>query len=141
MTSTRTFVRDNWIAVVFILAVIASFVVNQRQSVNADNRQTANVVEGCVSNSVRTAIGAQGWMRLSERVAERNNRGDQVSAGRYAAVAGGMIAQIAAPPGYEGSHILAEVQERRDASGHIKIVVTNRAAKLHREGCKLRYEQ
>lgn len=134
------YVRDNWIALVFIIAVVASFVVNRQESLDRDRKSVAAQVQGCVSNSARTAVGAQGWLRLSDRVRERGNPGDSRSADTYAATAGGMIAEIVAPKGYEGSPTLVEVVEVKNDYGKLIIRPTARAKDLHRLGCEDRYK-
>ena len=129
-----TWVRQNAILLIFLVAVIASFVVSNQESHSRDRSQARQIVAGCISNSARAAKNAAGWHELSLRVAARGNPGDSISAQKYDAISRGIISDIPAPRFHQGDPRIAEA--RFDGE---RIVLTPRAKAMQKAGCVLRY--
>lgn len=122
---------QNWIAIVFVIAVIASYAIQRDERVTADKQQKAAAVAGCVRASVRPALGAA--FDLQAAVA-RSADGNSSIARAYQKLANGLIATIPAPAGFAGSPLLAEIYYTNDEAR-----LTARARRLQRQGCEEAY--
>lgn len=130
-----TLKHNGW-ALVILLAIVASFVVSDRESAHRNNVQQATIIANCLSTSARTAISANGWHQLALRVARRGNPGDATSAETYQATAESLIDQIPAPHGFRGDPGLAEVRRALDSKARVKFVLTQFALDLQKRGCE-----
>ncbi len=131
------FVKDNWVAIIFILAVLGSFVVAREDSKTRDRAQHTQLVEGCKRNSARAAlIGAY----QHETAEARRASGDFDVAEKYDAFRLASFELIPVPEGLDpGDMSLAEVEPVTQGGKIVKYRLTKRATALQAAGCERAY--
>jgi hypothetical protein len=134
-------IRNNWIVVMLLCAVILSFVVQRHDSLNRDHQRVDAQIANCVLASARSAVEANGWHRLSLRAELRNNKDDPYSAASYQGTADSVIALIPPPsPVNKINPRLAETTAVRSADGsRFYFTITPRAQRLQVAGCNQQY--
>lgn len=133
------FVRRYWVAVLLVIAMAGSFVADRESRIASEDKLKGALVTACIADSQRTALNASGFIALSERVAARANPGDAKSSRLYRAVSAGVVGMVPAPVGREGDRTIIETK-LVDRPGRVaRIVVTEKAKRLQREGCKAFY--
>jgi hypothetical protein len=126
------FLRRYWFLFVVFAAVAANWAVTDQGVRTASE----SAIEGCVRQVERSALEARGWLLAAEA---RRQDNDLAVAGRYEALANGIIALIPAPRGYENNHgALIQVERVREVSRSF-YRFTSLARALHRRGCEEAY--
>lgn len=126
-------IRANWLALIVVLAIGASFVAAREDSRARTDAQRINLIQGCIRNSSKTALDTAYKMRTADA---RRSTGDDKIADDYDAFARGALISIPAPKGFEESTALIGV--RLNAAGD-KYVLTKQAVTLQRAGCERAY--
>lgn len=129
-----SFLRKNWIAVVFLAAVVAFFVVSNHESSVRDHVQHVQLVNSCKRGAARTAIVAAYQHRTADA---RRATGDTAIADDYDAYALGSVASIPAPPGVSaGDPTMVEVHRVSMPGGKYMFELTAHAKALQAAGCE-----
>lgn len=135
-SATRTIRTMHWLyghgmTVIIFVALVASFLVADETSQQRDRAQRTQLVRGCVRSSTRTAINA-GF--AFDAAIVRREAGDAGPAAQYAADGQALVNTIPAPPGFQGSRILAAINH---SDG--KATLTAAAKSLIVQGCEQAY--
>ncbi len=132
------FIRRNWVAVMLIFALGASYIVSRQETLGRERALKSALVTACRGSSERTALNAAGFNALAARVASRGNKGDKKSARLYSASAYG-ISDLIPPPGSALGKGIAEVTLVDLPGEPAKFVLTAKAAAMQEYGCKSLY--
>jgi hypothetical protein len=131
---------QNIVLVVFLIAVVGSFVISNKESASRDNEQRAQLITGCSRTSARTAFNAIGQFALAERVGRRNNPGDQKSSELYAAVGNGLLESIPLPDGMKmGDPAIYEAKLVVSMGKKPTFHLSDSAKALQKAGCAKAY--
>lgn len=126
-------IRHNWLAIVVLLAIFASFWASDSESAHRDDAQHRQLVESCVRGSAKSALLAAYQHRTAEA---RRDAGDISIADDYEAFAKANIDIIPVPEGVtQGDPAIASVT-REPMPGGYKFVLTGQAQQLQRSGCE-----
>lgn len=128
-------IRHNWLALVVLVAIAGSFLITDHDSQARDRAQATQLVQGCVKNSKRTALGAAGWDKLNQRVRARNAPGDERSADIYLAVSEGMAEELPAPVGADPQALVRATYDPATK----RLVLDPQALVWQKRGCEELY--
>lgn len=129
--------KDNFMVLIFLAAIVASFVVAQQESANRDRDLVKAAVSVCARTSNGTAYDVVFKFRLAR--AARKQSEDKL-ASDIESYARGKLRTLPAPPSFSNDE--AELRtlidtERKDG----RIVLTKEATALQRQGCRALFEQ
>lgn len=129
-------IRSNLIFLIFVGAVIVSFVVANKESSQRDRDQAAQLVAGCIRTSERASLNAAFQFDAAEA---RSKSGDEGVADKYSAQAEAMISTIPAPRNIEDRSELIAVRFVKRPDETLVARLTSRAAELQQKGCEQAY--
>jgi hypothetical protein len=128
----RNWLNRNGMFTMFLIAVVVTFVINDRESSHRDHVQHDQLVSTCLRASQRTALQAAFQLDASK---VRRATGDSVVAERYAAEADRLIETIPGPEGLVEKYKLAEIAFKA-RNGKLRAHLTPQALYLQRLGCQ-----
>lgn len=124
--------KSNAVFVVFLLAIVLSFLVNQHDSQVDDARQTRADVQACLRTTERAALEAAFQYDAADA---REKDGNLATADKYRAVANQIIYSLPGTAGLEAKKMMAELRFYRDSAGVMHAELTHDARKLQRSAC------
>lgn len=125
-----TWIRENWLGAVVLVAIVLSFFVSRDESIRRDHDQRDQLVAGCIRSSERTALTAAFQYDAADT---RKKSGDTLVADRYTAEADGSVRLI--PVADEDDRaFIAEIQFKTKA-GKLVAELTPTAKSLQIQGC------
>lgn len=124
---------DRAVAPVILVAIVASFVLGNKESADRDRAQAKQLVLGCERTSKRAAyLAASNYDVARARVA----RGEPAEARKAAALGDGVIWTIPVPKGVTPTPALAAVTYTKDGGGRTVAQLTPEALRLQAKGCE-----
>jgi hypothetical protein len=126
--------KRNWLAIFFIVAIVASFFFTERESRQRDDAQAQQLVAGCIRGAERIAYNAAFQYDAADT---REATGDLAVAERYRAEADGQVRTMARPDHLVSLQAMTRVVFQRDAHGRVtKAALTPEARALQVAGCE-----
>lgn len=132
--------RHNWIPIVFIIAVVASFLISDAESKSRDRAQREQLVIGCTRSSGRTALDAAYKLKTADVRHATHGKLSQRAADAYSAYAWGEIRLLPAPPGVAGTTALIKTVKVSPPGERPYFKLSPSTQALLRAGCELAYK-
>lgn len=142
--------RNNWVAIVFIFAVVASFVVGQQESKQRDEAQRTQLVAGCSRTSERSVLDAAYKQKTSDVRRAAGTPKDIVAADEYQKFSLGGVDLIPLPAEvreamasgelHPQDALIRAVVESTNAAGDPIYRLTPEARAVVKQGCVEAYE-
>lgn len=122
--------QSHLIAAVLLLVLLAAYFGQRTENRHALKVQRDTTIDLCVASVERSSYIANGFRILSERVGDRNNPGDAISAKNYAAVERSIVGTF---PGVARRD--ADVERIETFDGRVVFHISDQGRALERQGC------